>query len=64
MSPYGDLEWTFKLTQNEKKYHSKRLKVRDAYGSIEYNKASHMGLITHQYMIDCWIKKEESRLFY
>ena len=48
----------------EKKYYSNRLHFRGGFGPIEYDSIFHMGLIKHQYMIDCWIKTEENRLFY
>ena len=67
--PYGDMGWTYNMTQDgrkisEQNYYANRLHIRDGYGPIEYDTIFHQGLITHQYMIDCWIKVEESRLYY
>ena len=65
--PNGDLGWTYTLTQNDKKitllrYYCNRLHFRDKYGPIYYDSVSHAGLLSHQYIIDSWIKTEESRL--
>ena len=65
--PYGDLGWTYTLTQNNKKisllrYYSNRLHFRDKYGPIYYDYVLHAGLLSHQYIIDSWIKTEENRL--
>ena len=59
--------WTYKLTQNNKKisllrYYSNRLHFRDKYGPIYYDYVLHAGLLSHQYIIDSWIKTEENRL--
>ena len=65
--PNGDLGWTFTLrTNNNKKitllrYYSNRLHFRDKYGPIYYDIVLHAGLLSHQYIIDCWIKTEENR---
>ena len=61
--------WTYNMTQDgrkisEQNYYANRLHIRDSYDPIEHDKIFHQGLITHQYMIDCWIKVEESRFFY
>ena len=59
--------WTYTLTQNNKKisllrYYSNRLHFRDKYGPIYYDYVLHAGLLSHQYIIDSWIKTEENRL--
>ena len=67
--PYGDFGWTYNMNPNgksitEMKYYSNRLHFRDNYGPIDLDGVLHMGLVTHQYIIDSWIKTEESRLFF
>ena len=67
--PYGDLGWTYNIIQNgkkvtEQKYYANRLHFRDGYGPIDFDTIFHQGLISHQYFIDCWVKTEESKLFY
>ena len=63
--PY--LGWTYTVTHNDKKitllrYYCNRLHFRDKYGPIYYDSVLHAGLLSHQYIIDSWIKTEESRL--
>ena len=68
--PHGDLGWTFSLRTNNNnkitllRYYCNRLHFRDKYGPIYYDIILHAGLLSHQYIIDCWIKTEEGRLYW
>ena len=66
--PYWTLGWTDDLIQindkklSEMKYYSYRLHFRDKLNHIDFDGILHSGLLSHQYIIDCWIKTEECRL--
>ena len=67
--PYGDLGWTHDIIQNDKKvsemkFYCYRLHFRDIQNSINLDSILHSGLLSHQYIIDAWIKTEESRLLW